>query len=105
MSCLYTTRCHQVKYLPYQLLHALREIQEHWAAVKFAGTYADAKEHLANFAMYKQTKKRAWVTEKQDVTTLFGNVQTKLKTYRLREYIAPHGVALSVRFHTHKVYE
>lgn len=77
------------------LLHALREIQEHWAAVKFAGTYADAKEHLANFAMYKQTKKRAWVTEKQDVTTLFGNVQTKLKTYRLREYIAPHGVALS----------
>ncbi|THH15844.1 hypothetical protein EW146_g4689 [Bondarzewia mesenterica] len=77
------------------LLSALEEIQDHWAAVKFTGTYADAKEHSASFAAYKQTKKRTWVTEKQDVATLFGNVQTKLKTYGLREYVPPPGVALS----------
>lgn len=35
------------------------------------------------------------MTEKQDVATLFGNVQTKLKTYGLREYVPPHGLALS----------
>jgi hypothetical protein len=41
--------------------------------------------------------KRGWVTEKQDVATLFGNVQTKLKTYGLREYVPPLGLALVVR--------
>ena len=35
------------------------------------------------------------MTEKQDIATLFGNVQTKLKTYGLRDYVPPHGLALS----------
>jgi len=35
------------------------------------------------------------VTDKQDIATLFGNVQTKLKTYGLREYIPPAGLALA----------
>ena len=65
--------------------------------MKFAGTYADVKEHAANFATYKQTTKRAWVTEKQDLATLLGNVQTKLKTYKLRPYVPPPGLAPSVR--------
>jgi hypothetical protein len=64
--------------------------------VKFTGTYADVKEHAANFASYKQTTKRTWVTEKQDLATLLGNVQTKLKTYKLRPYVPPSGLALSV---------
>ncbi|TFY78967.1 hypothetical protein EWM64_g5047 [Hericium alpestre] len=76
------------------LLGSLSDIQDHWLSVKFAGTYADVKKHKAEFASYKQTKKRAWVTEKQDVATLFGNVQTKLKTYRLREYVPPAGLTL-----------
>ena len=80
-----------------QLLAALKETQEKWASVKFTGTYADVKEHAANFATYKQTTKRAWVTEKQDLATLLGNVQTKLKTYKLRPYVPPPGLALSVR--------
>jgi hypothetical protein len=80
-----------------QLLIALKETQEKWASVKFTGTYADVKEHAANFATYKQTTKRAWVTEKQDLATLLGNVQTKLKTYKLRPYVPPPGLALSVR--------
>jgi hypothetical protein len=79
-----------------QLLVALKETQEKWASVKFTGTYADVKEHAAKFATYKQTTKRAWVTEKQDLATLLGNVQTKLKTYKLRPYLPPPGLALSV---------
>ncbi|EIM86004.1 uncharacterized protein STEHIDRAFT_98331 [Stereum hirsutum FP-91666 SS1] len=77
------------------LLTSLFDIQDQWDAVKFTGTYTDAKEHLNSFATYKQTQKRTWVTEKQDVATLFGNVQTKLKTYGLREYVPPMGLALS----------
>jgi hypothetical protein len=79
-----------------QLLSALKETQETWASVKFTGTYAGVKEHAAKFATYKQTTKRAWVTEKQDLATLLGNVQTKLKTYKLRPYVPPSGLALSV---------
>jgi len=77
------------------LLAALKETQEQWASVKFTGTYADVKEHAANFATYKQTTKRAWVTEKQDLATLLGNIQTKLKTYKLRPYVPPSALALS----------
>ncbi|THH00172.1 hypothetical protein EW026_g2300 [Hermanssonia centrifuga] len=71
------------------------KIQALWAAIKFTGTYVDAKEHASNFQKYKQTTKRQWVTEKQDVSTLFGNVQTKLRTYGLREYVPPPGLSLA----------
>jgi hypothetical protein len=71
-------------------------MQARWSASRFTGTYADAKEQSSLFTTYKQTTKRAWVTERQDVATLFGNVQTKLRTYGLREYLPPPGLALSV---------
>jgi hypothetical protein len=74
----------------------LSEVQNRWSASQFTGTYADAKEQSAEFNKYKQTTKRTWVTERQDLATLFGNVQTKLKTYGLREYIPPAGLALTV---------
>lgn len=77
------------------LLSSVLEIQALWAAIKFTGTYVDAKEHANNFQKYKQSSKREWVIEKQDVTTLFGNVQTKLKTYGLREYTPPAGLSLA----------
>ncbi|KAH8082020.1 actinin-like protein [Cristinia sonorae] len=78
-----------------ELLSAVLEIQALWAAIKFTGTYTDAKEHESNFQKYKSTTKRTWVIEKQDVTTLFGNVQTKLRTYGLREYVPPAGLTLA----------
>jgi hypothetical protein len=78
-----------------QLLSALSEVQSHWAATVFSGTYADAKAQSVDFTTYKHTTKRSWVTERQDVATLFGNVQTKLRTYGLREYVPPPGLALS----------
>ncbi|KAI3616115.1 actin cross-linking [Moniliophthora roreri] len=67
------------------LLAALSDIQAKWLASTFTGSYIEAKAQSADFTIYKQTTKRTWVTEKQDVATLFGNVQTKLKTYGLRE--------------------
>ena len=69
------------------------DMQDVWAAKSFVGTYADALQHAQSFQTYKQTTKRSWVTEKQDLATLFGNVQTKLKTYGLREYLPPPGLA------------
>ncbi|KAG6850336.1 hypothetical protein H0H93_014609 [Arthromyces matolae] len=77
------------------LLSALSETQSRWAATVFSGSYTDAKELSSDFANYKQTTKRIWVTERQDLATLFGNVQTKLKTYGLREYVPPTGLALT----------
>lgn len=77
------------------LLKNLEEVQNQWAASVFTGVYADAKEQQSNFNTYKQTTKRTWVTERQDVITLFGNVQTKLKTYSLAEYVPPPGLAPS----------
>jgi len=70
-------------------------MQAQWASQQFNGSYTDAKEQSAEFTTYKQTTKRTWVTERQDLATLFGNVQTKLRTYGLREYIPPSGLALS----------
>ncbi|KAL5482450.1 AIN1_2 [Sanghuangporus weigelae] len=78
-----------------ELLRALKEKQDEWASAQFDGTYAGVKAHSASFLNYKQTDKRAWVVERQDVATLFGNVQTKLKTYGLREYVPPPGLRLS----------
>lgn len=77
------------------LLSALSEIQSQWSAAVFSGSYTDAKEQSADFTVYKQTTKRSWVAERQDVATLFGNVQTKLRTYGLREYVPPPGLSLS----------
>lgn len=79
-----------------QLIAALDKQQETWATAQFTGSYGDAREQAGRFAEYKQSTKRTWVTEKQDIATLFGNVQTKLKTYKLREYVPPPGLALPV---------
>lgn len=75
------------------LLSSLSSIQSQWAESVFTGDYPNAKEQQSQFTQYKQTVKRQWVTERQDVITLFGNVQTKLKTYSLAEYVPPEGLA------------
>jgi hypothetical protein len=77
-----------------KLLQALADIQAQWAETAFTGAYTDAKEKSSDFIKYKNTTKRTWVAERQDVATLFGNIQTKLKTYGLREYVPPPGLAL-----------
>ena len=57
-----------------KLLNVLSSIQSQWSAQVFTGTYIDAKDQSAEFTTYKQTTKRTWVADKQDLATLFGNV-------------------------------
>lgn len=76
-----------------KFLSALHDVQTHWSAIVFDGSYNDAKQQSADFATYKETTKHEWVTEKQDIATLFGNIQTKLRTYGLREYSPPSNLA------------
>lgn len=59
-------------------------------------TYFALKDHSAEFQAYKQSQKRGWVSEKSDLAMLFGNIQTKLKTYGLREYVPPPGLSIGV---------
>jgi hypothetical protein len=79
-----------------QLLAEWSEKTATLASNVFDGTYADAKQQLVEFQAYKNASKRLWVSEKQDLAMLYTNVQTKLRTYGLREYIPPEGVELSV---------
>ncbi|KAF8606856.1 hypothetical protein BDV93DRAFT_488758 [Ceratobasidium sp. AG-I] len=80
----------------------MRALLEEWARKaadlalgSFDGTYTDAKQQLLEFQTYKGASKKPWVSEKQDLATLFTNVQTKLRTYGLREYVPPEGLELS----------
>ncbi len=79
--------------------HLIQSIQnqiEDWAQATFDGTYLDAKTQSNDFLAYKNSEKRAWVTEKRELDTLLGNIQTKLKTYNMSPYFPPAGLALSV---------
>jgi hypothetical protein len=82
---------------PSQLLAEWSEKTAMLGVNLFDGTYNDAKQQLVEFQAYKNASKRRWVSEKQDLAMLFTNVQTKLRTYGLSEYIPPEGLELSVR--------
>ncbi|KAI9614718.1 hypothetical protein H4Q26_009109 [Puccinia striiformis f. sp. tritici PST-130] len=43
----------------------------------------------------KQTTKRDWVAQKNEVAGLLGNIVTKLRTYNLRTYVPPDGLKLT----------
>ena len=58
-----------------------------WTHAAFDGTYQNAKAESSALATYKTSEKRIWVTERQDLITLYSNVQTKLKTYGLRPWV------------------
>lgn len=75
-----------------ELLSAMSAIQAEWKAAVFEGTYADARTQLTHFNAYKAGLKRAWVRERTDLGALLSNVQTKLKTYHLREWTPAEGL-------------
>eukprot|EP00842_Homolaphlyctis_polyrhiza_P005238 jgi/Hompol1/5715/HPOL_004659-RA len=77
-----------------ELLTAIKSVQSTWGNASFSG-YPDARRQLAEFENYKATTKRAWVTERREIDTLLGNIQTKLKTYNLRPYNPPPGFTLA----------
>jgi hypothetical protein len=58
-----------------------------WAQATFDSTYQNAKAESSALATYKTSEKRIWVTERQDLITLYSNVQTKVKTYGLRPWV------------------
>lgn len=76
-----------------ELLQAMIEIQNAWTAATFAGTYADARLQLKSFNEYKAVSKRIWVQERTDLGALLSNIQTKLKTYHLREWHPLEGLS------------
>lgn len=76
-----------------QLLEALRAVQSAWSHASLAGiSYTDARAAAAAFASYKAAEKRKWVAEKQELGTLYGNIQTRLRTYGLREWVPAAGM-------------
>jgi len=66
------------------------------SSVVLASLHRDVQRTLtpqsAEFGLYKHPTKLAWVTERQDLATLLGNVQTRLKTYGLEDYVPPKGL-------------
>lgn len=75
-----------------KLLGVMAEIQESWQVATFEGTYADARSQLTKFNEYKAGLKRLWVQERTDLGALLSNIQTKLKTYHLREWLPAAGL-------------
>ncbi|KAJ1551036.1 hypothetical protein HK096_003533 [Nowakowskiella sp. JEL0078] len=68
-------------------------LQTQWNSSTFSG-YPDAKRQLVEFEKYKNTVKRGWVAEKRDLDSvkLLSNIQTKLQTYNLAQYVPPPGL-------------
>lgn len=67
-------------------------VQTSWTNAVFAGTYTDARSQLQEFNQYKSGTKRSWVLERTDLSALLGNIQTKLKTYHLKEWLPRKGL-------------
>lgn len=62
---------------------------------KLSATYGEAMEERQDFVRHK-SQRRKWKEEKTGVESLLGNILTKLKTYNMRSYVPPEGLALSV---------
>ncbi|KAI9296817.1 hypothetical protein K502DRAFT_337116 [Neoconidiobolus thromboides FSU 785] len=77
-----------------QLLSEISEIQTSWKEITLPEQYKELKKKLIEFTQYKSTTKRIWLTEKQDLDTLLGNIHIKLKTYQLKPYNPPKGLTL-----------
>jgi hypothetical protein len=75
---------------------AIENRKKAWITSTFRGDYADAKRQSNEFVNYKTSLKRTWVAEKRAVSTLLGNIQTKLRTYDLKPYHPPPGLTLQV---------
>jgi hypothetical protein len=77
------------------LCAALKGKDAEFKSSKVPDYYSDAKKQFNEFNDYKNHLKREWVAEKRDLDALFGNIQTKLSTYKLAPYVPPAGLALA----------
>ncbi|ODO11861.1 hypothetical protein I350_00645 [Cryptococcus amylolentus CBS 6273] len=76
------------------LLSALATTEQAWSISPTPESYPDAKAHLAQFNEYKRTLKREWVKERQELAALYSNIQTKIRTYALKEWEPKEGLGL-----------
>ncbi|KAK6353581.1 hypothetical protein TWF696_005543 [Orbilia brochopaga] len=79
-----------------KLLAEIRHMRDSWSSSTFKGTYADAKEALAQLNNFKRASKRSWVSEKAELVSLLGNIKTKLATYKLKDYNPPPHLTLVI---------
>ncbi|KAK6542451.1 hypothetical protein TWF694_006405 [Orbilia ellipsospora] len=79
-----------------KILTEIRAMREAWSSSTFKGTYADAKDALAQLNDFKRSSKRDWVSEKAELVSLLGNIKTKLATYKLKDYNPPPHLTLAV---------
>ncbi|EWC47783.1 hypothetical protein DRE_02983 [Drechslerella stenobrocha 248] len=79
-----------------KLLAEIRSMRDLWSSSNFKGTYADAKEAMAQLNHFKRSSKRTWVSEKAELVSLLGNIKTKLATYKLKDYNPPPHLTLVV---------
>jgi head-tail adaptor len=76
------------------LLSSMEDVKRGWQVNTPPTTYPEGIAHLAAFAEYKKTTKRAWVRERQELAALYSNIQTKLRTYALRAWEPRNGLRL-----------
>ncbi|KAK9449246.1 calponin homology domain-containing protein [Limtongia smithiae] len=86
---------HSYEYRMKKLLEAIAQQITTWKAATFTGQYLDARRQNSEFAEYKSRTKRTWIAEKTEITSMLGNIRTKLSTYGLKEYDPPAGLKLS----------
>jgi Ca2+-binding EF-hand superfamily protein len=78
-----------------KLIKDVTQITQTWASTSFASNFNGIKQQSNEFLAYKNTLKREWVSEKRDLDSLLGNIQTKLATYNLAVYSPPSGLSLA----------
>lgn len=75
-----------------RLVDGMSRLIDEWSRSLPQASYASARSLLSDFNSYKSTQKRVWVQERTDLTALLGNIQTKLKTYNLRDWRPRQGL-------------
>lgn len=75
-----------------RLVQGMLQLVDAWSCSTPQASYASARSLLSDFNSYKSGQKRIWVQERTDLTALLGNIQTKLKTYNLRDWRPREGL-------------
>jgi Ca2+-binding EF-hand superfamily protein len=68
------------------LFASIEQTIAHWETSAFDGTYEAAKDQFTKLVEFKVSQKRAWTREKLNLESLFGDIETKLKTYRMNSF-------------------
>jgi Ca2+-binding EF-hand superfamily protein len=68
---------------------------EEIASSPVPSTYDDAISSIADFRNYRKGQRREFISEKDDLATLFSQINLKLRGAGLPLYVAPHGLSVS----------